>query len=112
MSATVDVKHLRQQVHNKCAIATGFLLQFFLMPLLGYLSVLLLNDHGLSEPMAISLLIVTASPGGGFSNWWCSLFNADLALSVTMTTISTLASTFMLPANLLLYVNGTFCNCI
>ena len=64
MSATVDVKHLRQQVHNKCAIATGFLLQFFLMPLLGYLSVLLLKDHGLEEPMAISLLIVTASPGG------------------------------------------------
>jgi Sodium Bile acid symporter family len=34
---------------------------------------------------------------------WCSLFNADLALSVTMTALSTLLSMFMLPANLLLY---------
>ena len=31
------------------------------------------------------------------------MFNADLALSVTMTAISTLLSIFMLPANLLLY---------
>ena len=31
------------------------------------------------------------------------MFNADLALSVTMTAISTLLSIIMLPANLLLY---------
>ena len=36
------------------------------MPLLGYLSVLLLKDHGLEEPMAISLLIVTAPLEGKF----------------------------------------------
>ena len=33
------------------------------------------------------------------------MFNADLALSVTMTAISTVLSVFMLPANLLLYAN-------
>ena len=36
------------------------------------------------------------------------MFNADLALSVTMTAISTMVSTVMLPANLLLYVNAAF----
>ena len=30
----------------------------------------------------ITLLIVASSPGGSYSNLWCSLFNADLALSV------------------------------
>ena len=79
------------------------------MPLLGYLSVLLLmHQGGLTEPMAISLLIVTASPGGSYSNWWCSMFNADLALSITMTAIGTLCSSIMLPANLILYVNAAF----
>ena len=34
---------------------------------------------------------------------WCSMFNADLALSVTMTAISTILSIVMLPANLLFY---------
>ncbi len=108
MSATVEVQHLREQVHNKFAILTGIATQFLIMPLLGYLSILVLSDHGLTEPMGISLLIVTASPGGSYSNWWCSMFNADLALSVTMTAISTMVSSIMLPANLLLYVNAAF----
>lgn len=108
MSATVDVQHLREQVHNKFAILTGIATQFLIMPLLGYVSVVILGRYGLTDPMAVSLLIVTASPGGSYSNWWCSMFNADLALSVTMTAISTMVSTIMLPANLLLYVNAAF----
>ena len=36
------------------------------------------------------------------------MFNADLALSVTMTAISTVLSAAMLPANLLLYANAAF----
>lgn len=71
MSATVELQHLREQVHNKFAILTGLLTQFIVMPLLGYLSVLLLMDNGLTESMALSLLIVTSSPGGSYSNWWC-----------------------------------------
>jgi len=108
MSATVDVGHLREQVHNKFAILTGVLTQFIIMPLLGFVTVILLSGHGLTEPMAITLLIVTASPGGSYSNWFCSMFNADLALSVTMTAVSTMISCIMLPANLLLYVNAAF----
>lgn len=34
---------------------------------------------------------------------WCSLFNADLALSVAMTAVSTIFSVAMLPLNLLIY---------
>jgi predicted Na+-dependent transporter len=36
------------------------------------------------------------------------LFNADLALSVTMTTMSTLLSVIMLPVNLVLYASTTY----
>ena len=109
MSATVELQHLREQVHNKFAILAGLFTQFLVMPLLGYLSVLLLmGSGGLTEPMAISLLIVTASPGGSYSNWWCSMFNADLALSITMTAIGTVVSSIMLPANLILYANAAF----
>jgi len=53
--------------------------------------------------MGITLLVVTASPGGSYSNWWCSTFNADLALSVAMTALSTIISIGLLPANLFLY---------
>ena len=107
MSATVDVKHLRQQLNNKLAIMTGCGTQYVIMPLSGFLTVITLKSY-LTEPMKVSLLIVTSSPGGSYSNWWCSMFNADLALSVTMTAISTVMSMFMLPLNLLLYVNAAF----
>ena len=46
--------------------------------------------------------------GGSYSNLWCSLFNADLALSVAMTTVSTIMSLVMLPLNLLIYINLTY----
>ena len=39
---------------------------------------------------------------------WCSLFNAELALSVTMTGISTLLSVIMLPLNLVIYTTGSY----
>lgn len=100
MSATVDIKSLVAQMKNKKAILTGCFLQFGVLPLLGFIVVKALE---LNETTGITLLVVTSSPGGSYSNWWCSMFNADLALSVTMTAISTLLSIFMLPANLLLY---------
>ncbi len=108
MSATVDVKHLRVQMKNKGAILAGVVTQYIFMPLLGYLTVISLTGSGMTEPTAISLLIVMSSPGGSYSNWWCSLFNADLALSVTMTTVSTILSILFLPANLLLYITVGF----
>jgi len=108
MSATVDMKNLVKQLHNKFAILTGCAMQFLIMPLLGYLTILALENYGFSSNMGLTLLIVTASPGGSYSNWWCSLFNADLALSVTMTAISTVLSVALLPANLMLYTHAAY----
>jgi hypothetical protein len=85
LSATVETKSLtRHFLHNKKAILTGMGVQFIIMPLSGYLAVLTAIPHGLTEAMGITLLVLTASPGGSYSNWWCSLFNADLALSVAV----------------------------
>jgi len=78
MSATVDCRNLKSQLTNKFAIATGVGMQFLIMPVLGYLSVLVFTNQGhFTEAMGITLLVVTASPGGSYSNWWCSLFNAE-----------------------------------
>ena len=78
-------------------------MQFLIMPLLGFVSVVTLQPYGLTHSMGITLLVVTASPGGSYLNWWCSTFNADLALSVTMTSVSSLMSIVLLPANLFFY---------
>eukprot|EP00980_Cylindrotheca_fusiformis_P002098 scaffold473_cov132-Cylindrotheca_fusiformis.AAC.3 len=104
LSATVEIKNLRQQLTNKRAIFTGVAMQFLIMPMLGFVALCMLKDaDGFTQPMGITLLVVTASPGGSFSNWWCSLFNADLALSVAMTSVSSILSAGLLPANLIFY---------
>lgn len=105
MSATVDIRALFAQLKNKKAIITGCFLQFVILPLLGFIVV---KSLSMNETMGITLLVVTSSPGGSYSNWWCSLFNGDLALSVSMTAISTFISVAMLPVNLLIYSKLTF----
>jgi len=105
MSATVEMKKLKKQLRNRQALLIGLLLQFIILPFCGFVVVKILHMHPV---MGITLLVVTSSPGGSYSNWWCSLFNAELSLSITMTAISTLLSTIMLPANLVLYTHWTY----
>jgi ACR3 family arsenite efflux pump ArsB len=78
LSATVDMKNLKRQLTNKFAIGCGVAMQFLIMPFLGFLAVVALREQGLTEAMGITLLVVTASPGGSYSNWWCSTFNGTL----------------------------------
>lgn len=105
MSATVDSKSLVIQVRNTKAISTGIFMQFIVLPFLGFLSVKMFQMENIAGLM---LLIVTSSPGGSFSNWWCSIFNSDLALSITMTSISTILAMVMLPLNLCVYTSLAF----
>jgi len=100
MSATVDMRQMERQLRNKPAILTAIGMQFVVIPFIGFLVVHLFQ---LDFPVGVTLLIITTSPGGSYSNWWCSLFNADLALSVSTTAISTIVSLVMLPLNLFLY---------
>lgn len=105
MSATVDIDCMKKQIRNVRALATGVVCQFVVLPFLGFLVV---RTFALTPTIGIPLLVVTSSPGGSYSNWWCSMFNADLALSVTMTAISTILSMATLPFNLLLYTRFSY----
>ena len=69
MSATVNLKSLQKQMRNKEALLTGIVLQFVLLPFLGFSVVKALD---LSSPMGITLLVLTSSPGGSYSNWYVS----------------------------------------
>jgi predicted Na+-dependent transporter len=69
MSATVDVTCMKTQIRNYRAILTGMLCQFIVLPFLGFLMVRTLQ---LDESIGITLLVVTSSPGGSYSNWCVS----------------------------------------
>lgn len=75
-------------------IAVGCLLQYTVMPSLGYAISLAL---GLPLPFAIGLRLVACCPGGTASNVVTFLAGADVPLSVMMTTASTLLATMTTP---------------
>ena len=64
------------------------------MPVLGW-SLAAIFD--LPTPFAVGLILVSCSPGGTASNVISYLARADVALSVTMTTASTLLAVLMTP---------------
>ena len=66
MSATVDTNLLMKQLNNKRALCTGAFLQFVVLPFLGFITVKMLS---LDVATGLTLLVVTSSPGGSFSNW-------------------------------------------
>lgn len=105
MSGTVDPVSLRNSLGNWRAIGCGLFLQFLILPFIGFLCV---RTFLLPPTLGLTLLVVTSSPGGSYSNWWCSIFNASLSLSVTMTAVSTVLSSVFLPLNLLIYANLAF----
>ena len=75
-------------------IALGVLLQFVIMPLLAWILV-----HALSLPqeLAIGLIIVGSCAGGTASNVMTYLARGDVALSVSMTLMSTLWGVILTP---------------
>lgn len=105
MSATVELSHMQKQIHNWRALLIGVGMQFLILPFCGFCVVKIFQ---LPAEVGITLLVITSSPGGSYSNWFCSLFNAELALSVTMTACSTILSCIMLPLNLIVYTQWTY----
>jgi predicted Na+-dependent transporter len=57
---------MTKQIGNYKAILTAISVQFIVLPFFGFLVVRYL---GLEYPEGISLLIITTSPGGSYSNW-------------------------------------------
>ncbi|CAK9002581.1 Ileal sodium/bile acid cotransporter (Apical sodium-dependent bile acid transporter) (ASBT) (Ileal Na(+)/bile acid cotransporter) (Ileal sodium-dependent bile acid transporter) (IBAT) (ISBT) (Na(+)-dependent ileal bile acid transporter) (Sodium/taurocholate cotransporting polypeptide [Durusdinium trenchii] len=105
LSGSVDIDLLRQRFRQKTSIAFGVACQFIVLPCLGFSAA---KAFQFDPVVGIMLITVTSSPGGAYSNWWCSVCNADLALSIAMTTCSTVLSCGLTPLNMLLYTYGAY----
>jgi len=77
----------------KAALA-GLVGQLIMLPLLGFMLCYALN---LTGAIAIGIMLLTLCPGGVLSNMFTLIARGDLALSVTMTSISSLITVFTLP---------------
>ncbi|RNL81927.1 bile acid:sodium symporter family protein [Halostreptopolyspora alba] len=85
------------------AVAIGLAAQFLVMPLLGYGIAVLLQFPPL---LVVGMVLVGAAPGGTASNVIVYLSRGDVALSVAMTSVSTLLAPLLTPL-LVLWLAGS-----
>jgi BASS family bile acid:Na+ symporter len=95
MGMTIGFDDFRRIGQERGSVLPGVALQYTLMPALGW-SLARLFD--LPTPFAVGLILVSCCPGGTASNVIAFLARADVALSVTMTAVSTLLAVLMTPA--------------
>ncbi|MFN3501969.1 bile acid:sodium symporter family protein [Allorhizobium sp. NPDC080224] len=81
-------------------ILIGLLSQYLIMPFLGYALALAL---GLPAGMAAGLILIACMPGGTTSNIFAYFSKGVLALSIMMTTVSTLVAVVTVPFLLSFY---------
>jgi BASS family bile acid:Na+ symporter len=81
------------------AILLALFAQWVMLPLA---AVVLARGMALSPSMAVGLLLIAAAPVAALSNYYALLARARLAISVTITAVSSIAATITLPVVLAL----------
>ena len=102
MGMTLKGEDFRVLASRPLDIAIGALAQFTVMPLVAWGLVRVL---GLPREVGVGLMLVGCCPGGVSSNIMSFLCKGDVAFSVGMTTVSTLAAPLMTPF-LMLWLAG------
>lgn len=88
--------HFRSVFLNPKPVILGAVSQYVILPALTYLLVLIIRP---STPVALGMILVSSCPGGNVSNLISSISKANITLSVSLTTITTIMSLIMTPFN-------------
>ena len=104
MGITLKIDDFIRVFKRPKIIALTIALQFLFMPLFAFLVSKVFN---LSNELMVGMILVGAVSGGTASNVIAFLAKADVALSITMTIVSTLLSIIITPYLTLLYVGQT-----
>jgi bile acid:Na+ symporter, BASS family len=94
MGTTLSIIDFKRIITMPWPVFIGLALQFSIMPLLGF-SLAMLFDF--EAEIAAGVILVGSCPGGVASNLMAYLAGGNVALSVTMTSASTLVSPVMTP---------------
>jgi len=95
MGLTLQPADFRRLIKEPVDIGIGAVTQWLVMPAVAYGLYVLLD---LPEAVGIGLILVGAAPGGTASNVMTYLGHGDVALSVAITTLTTLAAPIVMPA--------------
>ena len=94
MGTAMSLKDFGAVVKSPRAVFIGLACQFTIMPLLGAVLVWIFN---FPPEIAAGVVLIGSSPSGLASNVMAYIGKANLALSVTLTTVATLMAPFITP---------------
>lgn len=101
MGMTLKFTDLVSVFNKKSTLVLGVVIQFVFMPLI---ALGVSKIFALSEPLLVGMVLVGASAGGTASNVLTYLAKGDLALSVSMTLVSTILACVLMPFLTWLYL--------
>jgi len=94
LGATTTIDDFRSALRKPKAVVIGFLSQYLFMPIAAYVLTLIFQ---LDNMVAVGVILIGCSPGGTTSNLFSYWSHGDVALSITMSLLSTCAAFFMMP---------------
>lgn len=101
LGSTLTRSELRAALSHRVGLSTGLFAQLVLLPAIGLVLAWLAP---VSFEFKIGILVLACCPGGTTSNVFAHLAKGNLALSVSLTTISSLVSLITMPVTLALGV--------
>lgn len=94
----IKPEHFTKLLNKPKAAIVGLLSQFVLLPFITFLLTVVFHRY-LSTTMALGMILVASCPGGNISNFFTSLSKGNVALSVSLTALTTLGAIFITPLN-------------
>ena len=104
MGMTLNLEDFKVVLKRPVDILKGTIAQFTIMPLM---ALALGLAFGLEEALLVGVVLVGTCPGGTSSNVISYMAGGDVALSVAMTTVSTLLAPILTPAITYLLIRQT-----
>lgn len=105
LGASTTVDDFKVAFAKPRAVSIGFLSQFLFMPIASFL---LASAFQVRTEIAIGAVLIGTSPGGSTSNLFSYWSNGDVALSVTMSFLSTMAAFALMPFWIWVFVRKAF----
>lgn len=96
----IKLSQFKQLLQHPKPVVVGALSQFVGVPLVTFLFIMLIHP---TPSIAMGMILVAACPGGNVSNFISSMAKGNVALSVSLTAVSTLVAIFMTPLNFSLW---------
>lgn len=103
MGSTLSVDDFRKIVRYPVSLAVGLGVQVVLIPLLGFGFVQLFR---LDSSWALGIILITAVPGGAFSNLLTFFARGNVALSVSITAITSIGCVVTFPLIIKILAGG------